>query len=1000
MLCQPQPESSSSGQSTAETPHVAILNMKEETGAIEEPEKQAPVLPQEKATLSQIVEALKQKPEALDIKTAFWNAYKPLADEFDKEFKDKYGTNLDTSLIFVPGSIAGLFSAVSSAFIIQIQPQLQPDPNMITQGLLLHLVQNITGSVPPGIQVPVPAGADSRVVIAQSFLYFSLFSTLLAALLAVLAKQWLLHYDSAGERGSIEDRGLERQRKVDGLQRWKFDFVMQIFPLLLQTSLLLFAAALSIYLWTINNVIAAISIGLTSLGVILYILMVLSAIISRDSPYQTSLTAISISISSYAATVFKDLKQKNDSFSSAPDRSSEIQHRKFWQKLKDIPPLLPRFNSEKSKSATPKPTPMFDELPPPSKEIQAVLWALETSTDPRVVEAAAVMVPSLQWPIDLELQPEMRKLADVFHGCFTYSTSGVTGTVREGMNACATSCLKAFGVLEMISPNSEDIVNPITFDPDFIRGGGNELTSLVQFFKISNFNPRWAQNTIVTHWSLRFISGQHPQESNLTKVLDHFNPNGELLKDSSLLGDFLFCINSFFSHPARQDLALMDKRSYDIRIMEKLFDNLANRLTSITDPLDPQIVEKICKKIGLYCDSGALDLNSSRLRTVAYKICANPELRWNAKASMMDLVRVPTGYIWPGMDLDVEVAWVYTMVEELQSPLLITEDIELLCHLLQVLCCVECVPLKSTIANTLISAISPAQHGNNSMRRMQQLAFQILCSAVHWFQDNELQPVLQEQLVLEKLHNILMDVLDYNYVLQYLKLWEHISNIPLWQPVMRQKLPGWLQLMCSTKGYGLLHDFISVSARLWGIEESEVAEYDVEEKPLVFAFTALANTWNQFVITDTQECHQIATIIRCTVSMAFLSRAGFLLFQPGIHVIQPSQNLKDKIMPRLSNALTTAATEIADDPNIAQEMKAIMSCAANIMLKLASTISGELTHGWGQQQEANSEEAELRFWENLRMGFDAQLSALEELLERIGEENGPRTTVEPVVPVE
>ena len=278
---------------------------------------------------------------------------------------------------------------------------MQPDPNVITQILLLHLVQNITGSVPLGIKVPVPTRADSRVIIAQSFLYFSLFSTLLAALLAVLAKQWLLHYDSAGERGSIEDRGLERQRKVDGLQRWKFDFVMQIFPLLLQTSLLLFAAALSIYLWTINNVIAAILIGLTSLGVILYILMILSAMISRDSPYQTSLSAILISITSHAATVFKDLKQRNysfrcapdTSFRCAPDTSGEVQHRKFWQKLKDLPPLLSRFNSKKSKSATPKP--IFDwkieaiwvleksmdppGLPPPSKEMQAVLWALDVT---------------------------------------------------------------------------------------------------------------------------------------------------------------------------------------------------------------------------------------------------------------------------------------------------------------------------------------------------------------------------------------------------------------------------------------------------------------------------------------------------------------------------------------------------------------------------------------------------------------------------------------------
>ncbi|KAJ7106200.1 hypothetical protein C8R44DRAFT_577704, partial [Mycena epipterygia] len=56
-----------------------------------------------------------------DKKTKFWNLYKALADEHDKEFLQKYSTDLDTSLIF-----AGLFSAVSSAFIIQIQLAIQP----------------------------------------------------------------------------------------------------------------------------------------------------------------------------------------------------------------------------------------------------------------------------------------------------------------------------------------------------------------------------------------------------------------------------------------------------------------------------------------------------------------------------------------------------------------------------------------------------------------------------------------------------------------------------------------------------------------------------------------------------------------------------------------------------------------------------------------------------------------------------------------------------------
>ncbi|KAJ7479747.1 hypothetical protein FB451DRAFT_973185, partial [Mycena latifolia] len=58
-----------------------------------------------------------------DKKTEFWNSYMKLADEHDKEFQQKYSTDLDTALIF-----AGLFSAVSSAFIIQIQPQLVTPP--------------------------------------------------------------------------------------------------------------------------------------------------------------------------------------------------------------------------------------------------------------------------------------------------------------------------------------------------------------------------------------------------------------------------------------------------------------------------------------------------------------------------------------------------------------------------------------------------------------------------------------------------------------------------------------------------------------------------------------------------------------------------------------------------------------------------------------------------------------------------------------------------------
>ncbi|KAJ6476618.1 hypothetical protein DFH09DRAFT_1216341 [Mycena vulgaris] len=204
--------------------------------------------------LHKAIVAMKAKPVVTDKETVFWTAYKRLADEHDREFHQKYSTDLDTSLIF-----AGLFSAVSSAFIIQIQPEVRPGAD---------------NSQPPTI-----------IVAAQSLLYISFSTTLLATLLAVLGKQWLMHYGEA-------ERGLERQRKLEGVLKWRFNMVMQMFLLLLQFALFIFAAALAVYLWTVHHTLALIVIVLASVGTIAYVTLLISAIRYPDSPFQTPLARI------------------------------------------------------------------------------------------------------------------------------------------------------------------------------------------------------------------------------------------------------------------------------------------------------------------------------------------------------------------------------------------------------------------------------------------------------------------------------------------------------------------------------------------------------------------------------------------------------------------------------------------------------------------------------------------------------------------------------------
>ena len=149
------------------------------------------------------------------------------------------------------GLQAGLFSTVTSAFIISIQPQLQPDTGEETVALLRVLIYK-TDNTTFGKDVPaLPqqwTGPPHAIVQVQALLYASLATTLFSAFLAMLGKQWLNRYASTDMRGTAIERSQNRQRKLDGIVTWYFDHVMESLPLMLQIALLLLGCALSRYL--------------------------------------------------------------------------------------------------------------------------------------------------------------------------------------------------------------------------------------------------------------------------------------------------------------------------------------------------------------------------------------------------------------------------------------------------------------------------------------------------------------------------------------------------------------------------------------------------------------------------------------------------------------------------------------------------------------------------------------------------------------------------------
>jgi hypothetical protein len=167
---------------------------------------------------------------------------------------------------------------VTSAFIIEVNSQLQPDSNEETAALLRVLIYKIDSTTFGGDVPPIPpqwTGPPHTIVQVQAVLYASLAASLFSAFLAMLGKQWLNRYMSTDMRGTAIERSQNRQQKLNGIVTWCFDYVMESLPLMLQGALFLLGCALSRYLWEINTTVASVILGVTSLGILFYLFIVI-----------------------------------------------------------------------------------------------------------------------------------------------------------------------------------------------------------------------------------------------------------------------------------------------------------------------------------------------------------------------------------------------------------------------------------------------------------------------------------------------------------------------------------------------------------------------------------------------------------------------------------------------------------------------------------------------------------------------------------------------------
>ncbi|GBE86190.1 hypothetical protein SCP_0900680 [Sparassis crispa] len=372
--------------------------------------------------LRDILQTLKDstiiEPSGRDVRSRFWASYQKLSTEYDNEFLERCRGDMDIILIF-----SGLFSAVSTAFIIA----MQPNPSDTTNALLAQLIRD-KNNVQGGDPIP---SASSRGVWFQALAYASLLLSLLAAFGAVLGKQWLSHYKSSGRgHGSLEECSIRRQQKLDGIKEWHLDAVLQSFLVLMQLSLFFFEAALSSYVWAESHAMSGVVIAMTTIGFIFYTGTICVSFKSEDCPFQTP-------VSTLLRLVWNRLCAISQSLTSAFIIVKLLRGMKFaliWIQSAFSVTISNDTEQQMKEEAECSGGPKSD-IDLRSTCLPSLNWLFETSTDSEMITAAACLVPELDISLfgALKVSPIESQLPDMFMKCFDDQAHCISGAFDKAI---------------------------------------------------------------------------------------------------------------------------------------------------------------------------------------------------------------------------------------------------------------------------------------------------------------------------------------------------------------------------------------------------------------------------------------------------------------------------------------------------------------------------------------------------------------------------------------
>ncbi|KAJ7133704.1 hypothetical protein C8R43DRAFT_643626 [Mycena crocata] len=220
-----------------------------------------------------------------------WSVYITEAEKYDKALVESWRGDMDGMLIF-----AGLFSASLTAFIIESYKTLIPDASESTAALLDRISQQLAASASGTVFniTPTPAFiVPATSVICNTLWFIGLGLSLACALIATLVEQWARDFVQKAEmRPSPVIRSRIFSYLYYGLKRFNMHILVDLVPLLLHMSLVLFFAGLVAFLLPVNHAVMIVAATLLGIVVAIYCTLTILPLIYSDCPYRTPFSTV------------------------------------------------------------------------------------------------------------------------------------------------------------------------------------------------------------------------------------------------------------------------------------------------------------------------------------------------------------------------------------------------------------------------------------------------------------------------------------------------------------------------------------------------------------------------------------------------------------------------------------------------------------------------------------------------------------------------------------